>query len=227
MSKEVQIFQANFLYLLLLVWQSAPPTSGVYPTGGPSIPATAHSSLLMALVGNPNYPWCPSWSWASPRNAPTLGLGWAEGLGCLPPPLLWLSALRVLSGASCWRMSPPQAHESLLVSFAYVGLGTEQLSPGIHPKGGCDCRGIGIWHCWLLCLAFQYSKPECGQHPMPLSVPPWLPGGPYHMSHPSLMSENGVWFGSWAMEWLQWPPFGPLPAQQYLPSFAGGSSRTE
>ena len=38
------------LYLPLLVWWSAPPTSGVYPTGGPAIPATAHTSLLTAPV---------------------------------------------------------------------------------------------------------------------------------------------------------------------------------
>ena len=135
------------LYLLLLVWWSAPPTSGVYPTSRPAIPATAHSCLLMAPVGNPAYPWCPSQSWASPRNAPTLALGWAGGLGCLPPPLLQLSALRVLSGASCQRMSLPQAHKRLHVSLAYAGLGMGHASPGIYPKGGCNCRCAGIWCC--------------------------------------------------------------------------------
>ena len=34
------------LYLPLLVWQSSPPSSGVYPTGGPAIPATAHSFFM-------------------------------------------------------------------------------------------------------------------------------------------------------------------------------------
>ena len=28
---------------------------------------------------------------------------------------------------------------------------------------------------------------------MPISMPPWLPGGPYHVSCPSLRFENGVW----------------------------------
>ena len=205
------------LYLPLWVWWSAPPTSGVYPTGRPAIPATVHSSFLTALVGNPTCPWCPSQSWASPRNIPTLALGWAEGLGHLPPPLLWLNALRVLSGASCQRMSPLQACKRLCVSLAYAGLGTRHAPSGIYPEGSCGCGGIGIWCCWLLCLAFQYSIPKCGKHPMPVGVPPWLPGGPYHVSHPSLGSVNGVWFGSWAAEWPWQPPFGPLPAWWYLP----------
>ena len=55
-------------------------------------------------------------------------------------------------------------------------------------------------------LALQYSIPKCGQHPMPISAPPWLPGGPYHGCHPSHISENGDWFGSLAQEWSWWPP---------------------
>ena len=88
----------------LLGWQSAPPTSRVCPTGRPTIPATACSSLLTALAGNPAYPLCPSQSWASPGTAPTLALGWAEGLSHLPPAALWSSALRVWSGASHLRV---------------------------------------------------------------------------------------------------------------------------
>ena len=60
---------------------------------------------------------------------------------------------------------------------------------------------------------------------MPADAPPWLPGGPYYVSGPSLRYESGVQFGGWAVEWLQQPPFGPLPAWWYLPSFAGSSSR--
>ena len=36
---------------------------------------------------------------------------------------------------------------------------------------------------------------------MPISELPWLPGGPNHVSHPSLGSENGAQFGVWAAEW--------------------------
>ena len=178
--------QPTSLYLPLPVWQSAPPTSGVYPTVRPTIPATAHSFLLMALAGNPTYPCCPGWSWVSPRNAPTLTSWWAEDLGHLPPHLLWLSALGVLSGASHQRMSPPQAHERLCVSLAYAGLETGHASPGIYPEGSCGCGGTGIWCCWPLYSAFQYSFPKCVQHLMLIGAPPWLPGGLYHVSCPSL-----------------------------------------
>ena len=77
MSKDVQIFWANF-------FTSSAPSK---VAGGPTIPATAHSFLLMAPVGSPACPWYPNQSWASPRNALTPVLGWAEDLGCLPPPL--------------------------------------------------------------------------------------------------------------------------------------------
>ena len=72
------------LYFLLLVWWLAPPTSGVCLTGRPANPATAHSCLSMALAGIPAYPWCPNWSWASPRNALTLASGLVESLSHLP-----------------------------------------------------------------------------------------------------------------------------------------------
>ena len=148
-----------------------------------------------------------------------------EGLGHLPPPLLWSSALRVLYGVSHQRMSPAQAHKRLCISSAYAGSETEHAFPEIYPGGSCGCEGISIWHCLLLCLAFQYSIPACGQLPMPTGAPPWLPGGPYHVSGPSLGSESWVQFGGWAMEWPQQPHFGPLPAWWYLPFFIGGSSR--
>ena len=135
----------NSLYLPLPVWWSAPPTSGVYPTGRPTIPATAQNLLLMALAGNPACPWCPGQSWVVPRNVPTPALGWAEDLGCLLPPLLQLSALRVLSGASCQRMSPSQAHNRLHVYSAYVGLGTRHASPRVYPKSSCSCGNTSIW----------------------------------------------------------------------------------
>ena len=180
------------LYLPLLVWWSAPPTSEVCPTGGPAIPATAHSSLWMALAGNLAY---PSRLWLSPRNAPTLALGWVEGLGCLPPPLVQLSAPGVLPGASRQTMSPPQARERLCVSLAYASLETNHASPEIYPEGGCSSGGISISHHPLLCLAFQYSVPACGPLPISADAPPWLPGGPYHVSGPSLKYESGVQFG--------------------------------
>ena len=60
---------------------------------------------------------------------------------------------------------------------------------------------------------------------MPIGAPPWLPGGPCHTSHPYLRSENGLQFGVWVKECPWQPLFCPLPAKQYLPSFAGGSSR--
>ena len=121
----------------------------------------------MAVAGNPAYPWCPGQSLASPRNTPTPALGWAENLVCLSPPLLWSSAFRVLSGASCQRMSPPQGHERLHVSSSCVGLGTGHASPGIYPAGSCGCKGAGIWCCQLLYSAFQYSFLKCGQHLCP------------------------------------------------------------
>ena len=55
---------------------------------------------------------------------------------------------------------------------------------------------------------------------MPAGAPPWLPGGPYHVSHPSLRSENGVQFGGWAMEWTRrrteclWWPFPSIQASR-------------
>ena len=149
----------------------------------------------MALVGGPTYSWCPGESWASPRNVPTLAIGWAEGLGCLPPPLLLLSALRVLLGP------------------LIRGCPLLRLAKGYMSLGLC------IWCHLLLCLAFQYSIPACWQLPMSTGVPPWFPGGPYHVSGPSLRSESGVQFGSWAAEWPQQPPFGPLSAWWYLPCF--------
>ena len=95
------------------------------------------------------------------------------------------------SQGSLWGLSSEDvpssgAHKRVHVSLAYVGLGTRHASPGIYPGGSCSCGGTGIWCCWLLCLAFQYSIPKCGQHPMPIGAPPWLPGGLCHVSHPSL-----------------------------------------
>ena len=179
----------------------------------------------MTLVENSAYPWCSGQSWVSPRTAPTLALGWAEGPGHLPPPLLWLSALGVLSGASHPRMSPPQACKRLHASSVYGDSGTGCTSLGVYPKSDCNWKGVSIWFCQLPDSVFQHSVLKCGQPPAPIGLPPWLPGGTYHVSHPSLRSENGVWFGSWAAEWPQHPPFGPLPAQWYLPSFVVSSSR--
>ena len=101
------------------------------------------------------------------------GLRVGKGVGHLPPPLLCSNALRVLSGASHQRMSPPQACERLCISPAYAGSETEHASPEIYPEG--SCKGNGIWHHLLFCLAFQYSIPVCGQPPTPTGVPPWLP----------------------------------------------------
>ena len=125
----------------------------------------------MALAGSPAY---PSQLWVSPRNAQTLALGWVEGLGCLPQPLLWLSALGVLPGASCQMMSPPQARKRLCVSLAYASLETSHASPEIYPEGGCSCGAISISHHILLCLGFQYSVPASGPLLMPADSPPWL-----------------------------------------------------
>ena len=122
-------------------------------------------------------------------------------------------------------MSLPQAHKGLHVYLAYVGLGTGHAFPGVYPESGCSCGGAGIWCSWCLYSAFWYSFLKCGQHLTPISVPPWIPGGLSHVSHLSLRSENMVWFGGWATEWPWQPPIGPLPAQWYLSSFIGGSSR--
>ena len=138
-----------------------------------------------------------------------------EGLGCLPPPPLWLSALRVPSGASHQRMSPPKAYKRLHVSLVYVGLGTGDapLLASI-PKGGCGCGGIGIWCCWLLCLAFQYSIPECGQHPMqPLGHLPGFLEDLITQAHPSLGSEDMEFsLVAGPQNGHACCPFGPLPA---------------
>ena len=108
------------LDLLLPLWQSAPPTNGVCLTGGPASPATIHSSLSMVLAGNPTYPQCPSRSWVSPGNVPIQAFGQAEGLYHLPPVVLWLNALRILSGAFCLKPYLPQAHIRSHISPVYA-----------------------------------------------------------------------------------------------------------
>ena len=148
------------LYPQPLGWQSAPPTSGVCPTGRPTIPATGHSSLLMTLAGNPTYPSCPGWLWASPGNAPTPALVQAEGLSHLPPDALWSSALGVQSGASHLRMPLPWVCKR------------SHICPVIYPKSNCSCSNVSIWHHLLPGSTSQYSTPACGWPPMPAGVPP-------------------------------------------------------
>ena len=158
MLKAAQIFWANFFIS---------PASGM-------------------LVSS-SHQWGVSNWWTCHSSQPVIGIskkcsnsGLRVGGGPRSPSST--SPLVECSQGSLWglhqRMSPPQVCKRLHVSLACVGLGTGHASPGIYPKGGCGCGGISSWHCWLFCLAFQYSIPKHGQHSMPIGLPPWLPGGP-------------------------------------------------
>ena len=131
------------------------------------------------------------------------------------------------SQGSLWGLSsedvPSSDSQKVTCLFGLCGFGHQTCLSWDLPQGQLQ----GHQHHVLLAslLSFQYSFPKHGQHLLPINATPWLPGGLYHVRHPSLRSENRVWFGSWAVEWWQQPHIGPLPVQPYLPSFIGSSSR--
>ena len=141
------------LYLPLPVFWSAPPTSGVCPTGRPAIPATGHSSLSVAPMGNLTYLCCSSQSWASPRNAQIPASGWAEGLNHLPPVALWSSALDVLSGASCLMGVPSSGLQKVTHLSSLCQFGEWTCLSNDLPKG----KLLGCWHLVLSASLFSLS----------------------------------------------------------------------
>ena len=48
---------------------------------------------------------------------------------------------------------------------------------GFSPKSGYDCGDVSTWVGSLTCSISQYFILTHWQPPVPIDVPPWLPGG--------------------------------------------------
>ena len=99
----------------------------------------------MALVGSLAYLQHPMCLLAFLGSTQALALGWVEGPGHFPLPLL----LQLLAPMVLWRdllqrMSPPLGLEKLCASLAYGSSETKHASLGAF-WSGCDYRGTGIW----------------------------------------------------------------------------------
>ena len=122
---------------------------------------------------------------------------WWEGdLDLYLPFLHWLSTL---FEAPHLQMSLPQAHRRSCTSLVCGGWGIGGATLGLYPKSGYDCGGIGTWVGHLPCSISQCSTLTCWQPPVPIDVPPWLPGGPYCGAGPFLRPGSEAQSVDWAM----------------------------
>ena len=88
----------------------------------------------MALAVSLAYPWHPAWVLACLGSAPATALGWVEGPGHFPSPLLLQTlAPGVLQRVLPWRMYLPLGLEKLCASLVYGSLGTGHASLGASP----------------------------------------------------------------------------------------------
>ena len=185
-----------------LVWQSIPPTNGGFLVAMPTTP-TIFVILnrwfkwdVLPMPSTPTNCGCPH----QPCQVCTRGGGRPRSL------FPFLCQLSTLSEAPHLQMSLPQTHRRSCTSLICGGWGIGGTTPGFSPKSCYDCGSIGAWIGSLPGSIFQYVAPTHGWPPVPLDVPPWLPGGPYCGAAPLLGSGSKTQSVDWAVGQMMWPP---------------------